>query len=753
MNLTTAILTCALIFGSGTAFAALDSVSGPPVDPDNGPLTEVLSDGDPETIVPVQLSLANGFPIWYQDVPNGLKLELCLEQNPTLDPALGFCLTAAPSAGNPISFPLNFGPEALYWVAETDLAFISTPDPETGAARGGDALLVLALEAGFANEFISATDQTVFARIRIRLDVPVPGTYTVTHPFGSAIYEINAITGDREVNETQDIGDFLVPVDFTTALDDGPGLPELPAVDPPRISDSGASIGPFLTWLDFNPDLANPNLELVDAKGNRYLGKPGIEARAIKRFITGSPLDTNFFRVEFEPNEFTPAQDALDFANGTFFLVNEFLDDSVFPPVVVPGAPDGPPTNTILLEDFLVAGKIFNDGANIAPIARPEFGGGAPGTTVNVPVLANDTDPLLVGTNLFDATDPLNQNVHTVNPQGLSLDPTGGFQIRIVTPAGNSVARVISFADGVGSFSFTPAEGFTGVDSFQYVVQDTGGLTSLPTTVAVAVDDLTLSEAGFRPKLMKWSLSGAASLSELSAVDLATGDTMFFTPLAGIWNTPARQASTGSGRATVTVIRDPSSNLVTDLDFSLEVNGLTGITAAHIHAAPASGSAGSLAPIAVTLFDADGDLTTVGAELNPVSVDAPLVVEPTTRFPGIDPRNAVTVTDVDDPVNGPLPDLNAVVQAIIDGRAYVQVHTVANPPGEIRGQLGRNLVAAHAGADTNAPLIGVAPVELAGEQNAWRLPAKGKAALSTDRTISLQSSAGGLLTGQALKLR
>jgi hypothetical protein len=44
-------------------------------------------------------------------------------------------------------------------------------------------------------------------------------------------------------------------------------------------------------------------------------------------------------------------------------------------------------------------------------------------------------------------------------------------------------------------------------------------------------------------------------------------------------------------------------------------------------------------------------------------------------------------------------------------------------------------------------------VELAGEQNAWRLPAKGKAALSTDQTISVQSSAGGQLTGQALKLR
>jgi hypothetical protein len=215
---------------------------------------------------------ANGFPVWYQDTA-GLRLDLCLDQT-------GFCLTEEPNPAAPIAFPNNFGPEAFWWVAET--AFVDAPTGLTG-------LLVLAMEAAFANELPVEGDQVAFARIRIRIDVPQPGTYTVTHPFGVATYEVLAVDvpgggGANEINETQDLGNFLLPGrlgDFTIALADGPNPPVAGA----RVNADGRSIGPFLTRAD--------GLFVTDPiSGFTYLGSP-LQNVA----VTGSPFGTNFFRV------------------------------------------------------------------------------------------------------------------------------------------------------------------------------------------------------------------------------------------------------------------------------------------------------------------------------------------------------------------------------------------------------------------------------------------------------------------------
>ncbi len=79
-------------------------------------------------------------------------------------------------------------------------------------------------------------------------------------------------------------------------------------------------------------------------------------------------------------------------------------------------------------------------------------------TTLDVPppgVLANDTDP--------DVGDRLQARLGS----GVS--------------AGNLLLR------SDGSFRYTPAVGFAGLDSFTYFVQDTGGLTSPPVTVSIDV--------------------------------------------------------------------------------------------------------------------------------------------------------------------------------------------------------------------------------------------------------------------------
>jgi glucose/arabinose dehydrogenase len=94
------------------------------------------------------------------------------------------------------------------------------------------------------------------------------------------------------------------------------------------------------------------------------------------------------------------------------------------------------------------------------------------------------------------------------------------------------------------------------------------------------------------------------------------------------------------------------------LDVKLTVARLEDITAAHIHCAPA----GLNGPVGLTLYS-DGPTSQNGILVND-TFDAP------------DVDNACEWTDLAD-----------VVQAILDGNAYVNVHTEDNPAGAIRGQL------------------------------------------------------------------
>lgn len=92
--------------------------------------------------------------------------------------------------------------------------------------------------------------------------------------------------------------------------------------------------------------------------------------------------------------------------------------------------------------------------------------------------------------------------------------------------------------------------------------------------------------------------------------------------------------------------------------YSLVVNNTVDVVAAHIHCAPA----GVNGPVGVTLF--------AGAPVtkNGVLADGPILAP--------DPGNGCGWVDLD-----------ALVAAMESGDTYVNVHTLANLPGEIRGQL------------------------------------------------------------------
>lgn len=201
----------------------------------------------------------HGFPIYYGDA-DALRLTLCTD-----DSAL--CIKDTVIPDNEFSVANNFGAEAFWWLAEANAPPL---------VAGGKALLTLAAEAAFgANEEVKNGNQMAFGRIRIRVDVPVDGTYTVTHPFGQKVFE--NVTVAEGINYTLDVGDF----NFIDPAASFAGL-------------LTSEIGPFLVWPDYQNE---PSLLL---NGAQYVGDPNVP-----HVVTGSPSGNNLFKVEGPGGVFT----------------------------------------------------------------------------------------------------------------------------------------------------------------------------------------------------------------------------------------------------------------------------------------------------------------------------------------------------------------------------------------------------------------------------------------------------------------
>jgi hypothetical protein len=93
------------------------------------------------------------------------------------------------------------------------------------------------------------------------------------------------------------------------------------------------------------------------------------------------------------------------------------------------------------------------------------------------------------------------------------------------------------------------------------------------------------------------------------------------------------------------------------IDFYVNATGIKAVTQAHIH----SGSPGENGPIVATLFT-----------LNPVQ-------------DGVSINGSIAANNLEGPMQGKT--VADLLDAIKNNTAYVNVHTEANPNGEIRGQL------------------------------------------------------------------
>lgn len=228
----------------GVAQAALFAVDPGPYLPDNG-----------------------GFAAWYQD-SHGRTLDLCLSKAVSSRvagapgaPAYMCLLGATPGVfddAQPIVFPTNFPDEAFWFTGDGSIV---------DAARGIDLTYVSAVEAAFAAEEPVEGDQVSFGRIRIRVDVPTAGVYTITHPYGVDIFDVPA-GGSRAINMTRDIG-IGTPKTYDGALK--------------------SDIGPFLRSVNGPYTETNP----VTGSAEKFVGDPNLEEA-----FTGSPFNTNYIRIE-----------------------------------------------------------------------------------------------------------------------------------------------------------------------------------------------------------------------------------------------------------------------------------------------------------------------------------------------------------------------------------------------------------------------------------------------------------------------
>src|SRR2546427_504686 len=377
---------------------------------------------------------ANGYPRWYMD-RNGLQLGQCLDAANPADPCV--LVGTFPNPNQPISFPDNFPDEFFYWRTTADINNIG--------GVGGRGLLVMSTQAGFGGGTGTAADgagtQIVFARYRVRVrpnGLVTGATYTVTGPFGVRSF-VAAAPGI--INFTIDQGCPLgapLPCDFTSVL-------------------PTTNAGPFLVW-----DPATPPAPTAGFIGDGLL----------THTITGSPSNTNFFRIEgpnvggpgvnvVETNLFTNVIGKLYVRPATSTTLNSTPNPSVFgqavtlTATVAPVVPDTiAPTGTVTFRDgatILATVTLVNGSASLVtstlivgshPLSAT-YNGSATFAASTSPTVTQTVNPAATSTSLTSSPNP------STSGQAVTLSAT-------VTSGAGVPTGTVTFRDGATVLGTVP---------------------------------------------------------------------------------------------------------------------------------------------------------------------------------------------------------------------------------------------------------------------------------------------------------
>lgn len=348
----------------------------------------------------------------------------------------------------------------------------------------------------------------------------------------------------------------------------------------------------------------------------------------------------------------------------------------------------GPDNFDVSTDLFTVVGQVYTGDAPVAPVASFDLEATKPGEPIVVDVLANDIPSAPT------PGVPTGPGYMPINPTTIVYAAPEG--ATVVEDRLNDRVRLRFQSEAAGAYRFA------------YTVQNFVGQTSQPAAVTVAVEDLQVGAAEVRTKLLKWHVQGTSS------------DTGLRAGLDGAQEVPP-VVTAATGAATFVLNAE-----ATEIAFALDVAGLSGaVTAAHIHLGAPGVNGGILFPLAVGPgADFTGGTGSGG--------------------------HVGTLTSADFTPTGDVATFEQALEAILAGRTYVNVHTAANPPGEIRGQIGPNSISVHAGSDLAQPLVGTAPVGLDGR---WSLDGGALIAPASSAAVSVESSNGISVLNQALDVR
>jgi hypothetical protein len=139
---------------------------------------------------------------------------------------------------------------------------------------------------------------------------------------------------------------------------------------------------------------------------------------------------------------------------------------------------------------------------------------------------------------------------------------------------------------------------------------------------------------------------------------LASSERNFVASLKGREEVPAVETR-AQGQAIFHVSKDGAS-----ISYKLIVANIENVTMAHIHLGPA----GANGPVVVWLYP-----------------DAPPPQLIPGRFSGVLAEGTITADDLVGPLAGA--SLEALIEEMVSGNTYVNVHTEQYPGGEVRGQI------------------------------------------------------------------
>lgn len=325
-----------------------------------------------------------GFPSWYRD-NNNIAVSQCLSHAVSPVSGLPICnILPNPDsnppfdATKPITFPPN--PPTNYNFPDESFYYSISPDPTVFAfaADKGRVVIVLALEAAFSVGDPIPGNQVVFSRVRVFLTQGVPdGNYKITHPYG---VENLTVTGGL-LRFTRDIG--LVGPAFAGPLN--------------------GDMGPFFRWTvdqalvnagTQNPDGTLNGLDPVSSlpNGDVFLGDFNVG-----HTFTGSPLGTNYFRVD-GPVGSGIGGPGIDFIQSDLGLLEGWKYTTPIPtPLVIDRATYRRDATTTQIDIFASTSTQSNQNTSSSlQVSDPLLGAGTPPVSVPGPAAFS---PVVMDTN------------------------------------------------------------------------------------------------------------------------------------------------------------------------------------------------------------------------------------------------------------------------------------------------------------------------------------------------------------------